>query len=338
MKRLLKILLLLLGLALFAWFVHRAGVGAIADAFRTLGWLAPVALLPYALVYLCDTLGWRFAFGSHSPKPRFLRLLRVRWVGEAFNNVIPSGYVGGEAVKVFLLQRRGFPVAAATTSVVVGKTVQVSAQVVFIALGALLALPHLPEGSPSRRGMAIVAALAVAAVLVLFWIQSRGLFSFIRTLAGKLPFRVRALEQRQAHFRELDDRIFRFYHQDPRAFIASGLAYLAGWLADALELLVISHLLGFPLEFTQCIAIESFISVAKALGIFVPAAMGVQESGVWLLFQMFGLSEPQAVAYAILRRGREVVFVAIGTALFYAEGATLRGLGQRVTKDTKISP
>lgn len=332
MKRVLKLFLLLLGLALFAWFVRRTGVSAITDAFRQLGWLAPVALLPYALVYLADTLGWDFAFGWNAVKPRFLTLLRVRWAGEAVNNVVPSGYIGGEAVKVFLLHRRGFPALAATTSVVVGKTVQVSAQVVFIALGALLALAHLPDGSPARRGMAIVAALAVVAVLVLFWVQSHGLFSSVRAVLARLPFRWRALEQRQAHFRELDDRIFRFYHQDRRGFVASGLAYFAGWLCDALELLVVSHLLGFPLAFGECVAIESFISVAKALGIFVPAAIGVQESGVWLLFQMFGLTEQQAVAYAVLRRGRELVFVALGTALFYAEGATLRGLAGTTKK------
>ncbi|MBI3880701.1 MAG: flippase-like domain-containing protein [Verrucomicrobia bacterium] len=338
MKRALKIFLLLLGLALFAWFVQRAGVDAIADAFRKLGWLAPVALLPYALVYIFDTLGWFFAFGLGAPKPGYLQLLRVRWAGEAVNNVVPSGYVGGEAVKVFLLHRRGFPTLAATTSVVIGKTVQVSAQVIFIALGACLALLHLPEGSPARHGMAVVAALAVGMVLALFWIQSRGLFSFVHALVAKLPFRVRALEKREAHFRELDDRIFRFYYQSPKVFAASGLCYLAGWLCDALELFVVSRLLGFPLEFTQCVAIESFISVAKALGIFVPAAMGVQESGVVLLFNLFGLTETQAITYAILRRGREVVYSATGAVLLYSEGGSLRGLSARVAADGKVSP
>jgi putative membrane protein len=332
MKRAFKLTLLLLGLALFAWFVRRAGVGAITDAFRQLGWFAPVALLPYALVYLADTLGWWFAFGWNALRPRFFTLLRVRWAGEAVNNVVPSGYVGGEAVKVYLLHRRGFPALAATTSVVVGKTVQVSAQVVFIALGAVLALGHLPAGSPARPGMAIVAALALVAVLALFWVQSHGLFGLVHGLVRRLPFRWPALERREAHLRELDARIFRFYHQDRRGFVASGVAYFAGWLCDALELLVVSHLLGFPLAFGECVAIESFISVAKALGIFVPAAVGVQESGVWLLFQLFGLTEQQAVAYAVLRRGRELVFVAIGTALFYAEGATLRGLAGKPQK------
>jgi len=331
MKRALNLVLLALGLALFAWFVHRAGPREILATFQRLGWWLPVVLFPYLVVYLFDTLGWCFAFGADKQRPAFLTLFRVRWAGEAINNVIPTGYVGGEAVKAWLLHKRGFPPVSATTSVVIGKTVQVAAQVVFIALGACLALALLPAASPARSGMAIVAALAIAAVLLLFWIQSRGLFSLVQALASRL--RLRWFEKSKARLRELDDRIFRFYHENPRAFAASGAAYLAGWMCDALEVFLVSHLLGFPMDYGTALAIESFITVAKALGIFVPGALGVQESGVWLMFNFFGYAEPQAVAYAILRRGRDVVYAAIGAALLYVESGSLRGLGARVKAD-----
>ena len=328
MKRAFKFLCLALGLALFAWFVHRAGATEILGAFQRLGWLLPVAVLPFLLVYVFDTLGWRFAFGSSKHRPPFLTLFRVRWAGEAVNNVIPTGYVGGEAVKAWLLHERGVPMVPATTSVVIGKTAQVCAQAVFIALGACLAFALLPAGSQARSGMAIVAALAVAALLLLFWIQSHGLFSFVRSVTVRL--RLKWLEKRQAHLRELDDRIFGFYRENPRSFAASSTAYLVGWMCDAFDLFVVSRLLGFPMDYGTALAIESFIGVAKALGIFVPAALGVQESGVWLLFNLFGYTEAQAVAYAILRRGREVVYAAIGAGLLYAGAGSLRGLSARV--------
>ena len=83
-------------------------------------------------------------------------------------------------------------------------------------------------------------------------------------------------------------------------------------------------MLGLPLTWTEAIAIESFITVAKAVGIFVPAALGVQESGVVLLFQIFGLPVPIAVAYAILRRGRDLFYVLVGGALLYSEEASFK--------------
>jgi putative membrane protein len=323
MKSGVKLGLFALGLALFGWFVYRAGPAEILKVFAQIGWWLPLALLPYFVVYGIDTLAWRFAFGA-GRRPPFLTLFRIRWAGEAINNLIPTAYVGGEAIKTWLLHRRGIPLATATTSVVVSKTLQVAAQVVFIAMGAVLAVVQLRAGSPARPAFAIVAVLSVVALLVLIWIQSRGLFSCARMLATRL--RLRFLESRQAQLRELDDRIFGFYHQQPRAALASGLTYLGGWMGDAFEVFIVSRLLGFPMDYPTALAIESFISVAKALGIFVPGSLGVQESGVWFLFGVFGFSQPQAAAYAIVRRGRDLIYAAIGTGLLYAEGGSLRGM------------
>jgi putative membrane protein len=324
MKGWMKFLALALGLALFAWFVHRAGWREVAARFEQVGpWLL-VGLLPYLLVYVLDTLGWRFAFPPDNSRPSYFTLLRIRWAGEAVNNVVPTGYVGGEAVKAWLLHRRGLSLLRATTSVVVSKTAQVTAQVVFIALGAALAVTLLPPTSTARPGFALLAAGTLAALGLCFWIQSHGLFSFVRVVALRL--RIRKLAEKQTQLRQLDDQIFGFYRKEPRSFAAAGVAYLAGWLADAMELFVVSHLLGFPMDYGTAIVIESFISIAKALGFVVPGALGVQESGVWLLFALFGFTESQAVTYAILRRGREVIYAAVGTALLYAEGLSLRGL------------
>lgn len=320
-----KIVLALLGLALFAWFVRRAGPGEILTVFSRLGWWLPVALLPFLLVYCIDTLAWRMVFTPPNPTPPYGLLLRIRWAGEAVNSLIPTGYVGGEAIKAWLLHRRGYSLSAATTSVVVSKTMQVAAQVVFIALGAALAYTHLPAGSSARSGFAVISGLAVIVLLLLMWIQTRGLFSFVQALATRL--RLRLLDQHRSRLRELDDCILGFYRAHPRAALTSALVYLAGWLGDALEVFVVSHLLGFSIDYPTALAIESFISVAKALGIFVPGSLGVQESGVWLLFSLFGLGQPEAVAYAILRRGRDSIYAGIGTALLYAEGGSLRGPG-----------
>src|SRR5262245_54213924 len=194
--------LLALGLGLFAWFVYRAGPAEILRVLARLGWWFPVALLPYLLVYCIDTLGWRFAFEPGGQRPPFRTLLRIRWAGEAVNSVVPTGYIGGEAVKTWLLRRRGVSLAAATTSVVVSKSLQVAAQVIFIALGAGLAFAQLPTGSPARRAFAVVSVLAAIAGLLLFWIQSRGLFSFVRAIASRL--RIRLLDNWQSQLRELD--------------------------------------------------------------------------------------------------------------------------------------
>jgi len=52
--------------------------------------------------------------------------------------------------------------------------------------------------------------------------------------------------------------------------------------------------------------------------------MGVQESGVLLLFHLFGLPAPVGVAYALIRRGRELFYVLVGGALLFSEEASFK--------------
>lgn len=320
MKLALKIFVAAVGLALFAWFVQRAGAAEIARAFTNLGWFAPVVLLPFGLVYLLDTLGWRFAFGEGGvPGVGFWRLARIRWAGESINTVLPSAYIGGEAAKVQLLHKLGVPRMHSASSVVAGKTAQVVAQVVFIVAGSVAGATNLPPQSPARAGMLAITALATTIVALLFWLQRRGMF---RTLTALLP--VRALTNRAEKLRQLDDRIFEFYRKDRSHFALSTAAYFGGWMADTLEILLVSHLLGMPIDFSQALAVEAFISVAKALGIFVPGALGVQESGIVFLCYLFGLPPALGVSYAIIRRGREVVYAAIGGIFLYAGGLSFR--------------
>ena len=334
MRAALRWTLLLLGLALFAWFIYRAGPAEILASVSRLGWLALVVPLPYFLVYVFDTWGWYLAFGGNkAARPSFLTLFRVRWAGESINSVIPSGYVGGEALKAYLLHRRGVPGLTASTSVVASKTCQVLAQVAFIGIGAAAAQSHLPADSGARRGMMFVMLASVIVIALLFVLQRRGMFNSLRALFSRLHIRIKILERNEAHLRQLDEEIYTFYRRSPGRFFFTTLIYLLGWLADALEIYVVCALLGLPLSWSEAVAIESFVSVAKAVGIFAPAAMGVQESGILLLFHLFGLPAPIGVAYALLRRGRELAYVLVGGALLYSEEASFKRVLEHAADD-----
>ena len=327
MKLALRLLVALAGLGLFAWFVHRAGLTEIVNAFGRMGWAAPLVLLPFAIVYLFDTLGWRFAFGRN-PAPSFPLLMRIRWAGEAINSVVPSAYIGGEAVKVYLLTKRGVPSVTAASSVVTGKLIQTLGQVIFITLGAIAGLTILQSNSPARFGMFAIAAVGLVIVFLLFRLQRRGMFAGLLALARKLRVRIASLERNENNLLQLDDRIRNFSRSDPVHFRLSGAAYLIGWICDALEIFLVSHLLGMPLSWAEALAVESFTSVAKALGVFVPGALGIQESGIVLLFHIFGLPEALGIPYAVIRRGREVIYALIGGLFLQLEHADILKLGR----------
>jgi uncharacterized protein (TIRG00374 family) len=338
-RTLLRLLALGAGLGLFAWFVHDAGVVEIRGAFAPLGAGAILIVLPYCLVYSLDTLGWRFAFASmHHSRLSYAMQIKLRMAGEAINTLIPSAFIGGEPVKVYLAHKHGVPTVPAAQSVVVAKTTMTLAELVFIALAALAAAETLAPGSPVQRGMTIVTAVAAIIVALMFWLQSRGMFAGLVTIARKLHISLPALELNERHLRELDDTIIAFYRSDRARFFWSTAAHFGGWITGVIEVALGCWLLGHPIPWSQAFAIEAFTAIAKGLGAFAPGSIGVQESGIVFLFRIFGLPEGLGIAYAILRRGREIVFVALGSAFLFSEEASPSRLIERVRAETAELP
>jgi hypothetical protein len=283
-KNVLKGLLLSLGLGLFGWFIYQAGPGEIFTNLSRLGWLMPVVLLPYFLVYVLDTWGWYLAFGSYAAvRPGYLTLFRVRWAAESINSVVPSAYIGSEALKVYLLHKRGFSGITASTSVVVSKTCQILAEAFFIGLGALAAAICLPAGGEIRGGMMWITLVAFAVTGLIFLLQRRGMFTTVHAVLARFSIRIKAFETNLPKLRKLDDQTYAFYHRDRARFFRT---------------------------------------------------TAVQETGVVLLFKIFGLPLPVAVAYAILRRGRELFYVLVGGALLYSEEASLKRVADQAAKES----
>jgi putative membrane protein len=327
MKTILRCLLLSLGLVVFSWFVRQAGFDRMLAGFSRLGWFLPLLLVPYGWVYLADTLGWRFAFGAgFKRRLSYWMLFRVRWAGEAFNNVAPSAYVGGEALKVYLLHKRGVSAPEATSSVVVGKTLQTLSQLVFISLGTLAFMNVIVPESNFRRAAIVVLSGGLVVVLALFWLQQRGLFTLVLNGFQRLHLHLGILESRREILQRIDRRIADFYRCDPRHFAGSAGAYLGGWLLDTVEIYLAAYLLGTPMVWMQALAIEAFIGLSKFLGLFVPGALGVQESGIVFLCRAAGLPDAFGVTYAVIRRGRETVYAVFGWAILYLEEISLKAV------------
>ncbi len=335
MKKWLRILLLIVGLGLFGLFIYNAGVGQIAAAFNGLGWWASVVLLPYAVVFSIDTLGWRFTFTHEvAVQLRYRTMWYVRLAGEAINNVIPSMYIGGEAAKVYLLHKRGVPVVNTTAAAVRSKTAQSVAQSTFVAIAALMAAMTLPPTmAPAKYIFGGMAASGFVIMALLFKLQARGMFmTLLRWIRG-LGFRLESMDAKEESLRNMDEAISTFYTHSRRRFIRCTLTYLLGWMIDTLEILLVSHALGMPVAWHEALVIEAFIGVAKGFNTVVPGAFGVQEFSVMALFLMFGHKKELGIQYAIIRRGRDLAFTALGWGFLYSDEASLKGITQRVQNE-----
>lgn len=331
MKWALKALLLGVGVWICLQLLKQVDAEELKRSLGVLGFWAPTVLIPYFGVYLIDAAAWRSCFGAAGIRSiPFATLVRIRWCGESLNNVVPSAYVGGEALKVVLLAQRGIPADQATAAAVISKTVQTLAQLIVLAAAALAFLNLVPSDSPLRGGLLVVMLGSLTVVAGMFYIQRRGIFGTLADLLRRLRIHLAILEQSRPKWQPIDQTIARFYGQERPHFFKGLLLYCLGWLVDSLEVWWFAYLIGHPISWFQALSVEAFVGVAKILGLFVPGALGIQESGILLVGRAVGLSDSFCLAYALVRRAREILFALIGWGLFAWEGIPLKAL--RMTK------
>lgn len=320
--------LLGLGVSLFLLLLYAVGPTKILDTFRVLGGLTPVIALPYFGSYLVDSLGWlwvlRRCFLSEAagPAPGPARLFALRAAGEAINAITPTAYMGGEPVKAWLLARHGVPLPAGLASVLVSKTALMLTQGVFVLLGILIGAQRWWPDLPLAVLAGIGAGLIVLTYLVLVGVQRHSLFTALLGLSRRLSGRRALLATWESAVAALDEKLHWFYDERLRDFLVCCSFHFAGWMVGTLEVYIALWLLGQPVDFATAIAIESLSGVAKLAALIVPASLGVQEGGQLLVFYAFGLDAPLAMSFSLLRRARELVWVAFGLGVLIQAQAT----------------
>jgi uncharacterized protein (TIRG00374 family) len=311
MGRLARILFLLLGLALLGVLVTQVDLTKVKIYLSEMGWAFPLIFLPYAVVYCCDTLGWRFAFGPALSVP-FHTLFLTRVGGEAVNNLTPFAYLGGEPVKAHVLTRFQVPIIQGMAASIIAKLLISISQFFFVILGGILALSHLVT-RPDVLWPLVVIILIVGVLLAgLSYGLRVGLFTILFGVLDRWRLTPSFLERWRAQLRQLDETIGDFSRQHPSLLVVSLGFHLLGWVLGSLEVLAIFYAVGFPLSVREAIAIEALASVVKAMAFFIPGSLGVQDGGNVLLLALFGYPSSFGLTFSLVRRMREFLWICIG--------------------------
>lgn len=314
----LKATLVVLGALTLSLLVWHIGLTRIYEAVTQLGPGAmTVILLPSLLMYVLEAYGWRVTLGRWAKDVSFWRVLAIRTAGEVVNMTTPTAYVGGEPLKAYLLKRQGVPLVEGLASVVTAKTTMTIAQILFILVGIGLGFWLL--GSEGSAGQTITAGLVSVGLLVFgvgafVIVQRQGMFTWMLKVLRRFGLRLDFLESREQTFLELDRTIADFYARQRSAFLISTALFFLGWLAEALEVFVIVLCLGQPITVLSAVAIGALSVFIKGGTFFIPGSLGAQDAGNLLLLTAFGYGEVTGITFALLRRFREFVWIAIGLA------------------------
>lgn len=307
---LLRLGLLLLGVGVLVALVLQQDPATVFASIRRLSWgFLVVLVFPVAGVMFFDTLGWRYAF-LRDQVPLAV-LLRVRLAGEAFNLVTPTAALGGEVVKAWLLRDR-VALESSVPSVIIAKTTITVAQGVFLLIGIGLAALTL-AGSTLLHAMELLLAVEVVALGLFIHAQTRGLVGRSARLLARLG--IRGLAGNGAVAR-VDAALVEFYRREPRRLGLSIGYHLVAWLLGSLETWLILLFLDLPVSLATATVIEAFGTGIRFATFLVPASVGAQEGGYVVTFLALGLSTVDGLAFGLVRRLRELVWIAMGLLIF----------------------
>ena len=301
------------GLGLFALLIWRVGLMSIGHVLLALGWSAFLVPAPHALYVLGETAGWWLAFARGGCPLPYGGLLRVTVAIKFIQGVTPSVSQAAELARIHWLRQAGVQLDVATASVVMAKTTTAAAELAFIlvGVGALIGSVAIDPSAATWALVGIgVLALGLSVLLAWPWL---GLLRPLDWLSTRLGI-VRVFLDRHGALLSSTEALHRQYLVEQRArFLASGGVFFVTWLLSAFETYVFLWMLGAPTTAFDALLVQAWLALVVRATAFVPSNVGTLEAGALMVFAFLGLPARLALALALLRRARQLVWM--GTAL-----------------------
>ncbi len=319
MSRLIRIACWVLGIAAFAGVILKTGVHNLeAYAGALMGW-GSLVLLFWAFVNFWDVWGWRVVFqGVTGKRVPFWTLFWIRVTGEAVNGVTPFVDIGGEFIKVQLAaQRFGLDKREVLPTVVIQRTALFASEVAFWFLGLGIAVAVMPAVRQSQGALLWSLAVCIPVVFLLYRLQRSGFFASFYGLFKRFLKKEDALVQGlELKIQDVDTRIAAFYKTQTARNAYTFILHLAGWIAGGVETWLMFRLVGVPVTLLDGIILEALLQMLKTVSFFIPGNLGAQEAGLAYFGGWFGYAGPAGVAVSLLKRLRQLVWTAIGFAIW----------------------
>lgn len=294
---------LIAGILLLVILLVWQGFMEVLQLLISSGWqllLIPLVWLPSVVP---TTESWRFCFrDGHWPSVK--DSLIAMWVGRAINNLLPVATIGGEVIKARMMVLNGCRVADASASVMVDKTLQALALILWglIGIGFLL-------NSAKDDGLAIYAItgflILSAAVSGFVLVQKYGMFSLMAKLGGAV-IKTDSWDGITDGAKDVDAIVLEVYGNRKRFLLA--LVYKTlGLILQTTEVWLACYLLGHPIGLVEALMLKSLTATITDIAFIIPNGYGIQEGAFIMVGALMGIDAELALAISLAIRIRELI-------------------------------
>jgi Lysylphosphatidylglycerol synthase TM region len=323
----------LLGLALFAYFVWRAGPGEIWSNVSRIGWGFAGILALGGLRFVVRALAWTLCF-EPPHRLRYRDAFTAYLIGDSAGNVVPLGLVVSEPTKAALVRER-VPLGATVSALAVENIFYMVSVALFISCGAAALLAAFPLPKALRlSSYGIIAGALVLFVLAFYALRRQ--WRFLSAALDRLASRgvgQGGHARRREKVAGFEDRLYGFYERRRSRFLPIILCEAAFHMLGVAEaFLTISLISAVAPTLLSAFLFESVNRVITVVFKFVPLRAGVDEMGTGQLARLLSFGEAAGVTLAIVRKARTLFWMMVGVALLAARGLSLREVAARAER------
>ncbi|MDM1292990.1 flippase-like domain-containing protein [Sphingobacterium sp. N143] len=314
-RKLFKVSFIVLILVSVAIFLAHSDLSALKKELNTIGYRFVFILLTTLVAYFFGTLGWWICLGASKNRIRLRELYAIRLIGETVGLFNPTSIIGGDLLKADLVSRYGIPKKESINAVAISRITAVLSQLtLFLLAMCWLMLSPLRLEIMRFTGQAIYilcACLLLFMAFIFYWLVSTKSppcpSSASSSFFGKARIRIQVLCW----------SIKEFYQQQNKIFWCSYLLFAIHWLIGSLEFYLILRFLTIDVQVIHGLILDMSVIILKSAGAFIPGQLGIEEISNKLLLNMIGITGGSIwLSVSILRRGRQVFWIAIGF-IFY---------------------
>lgn len=280
-----------------------------------------------ATTLFCLSWRWRALLVPLARAPSLLRMTLYRSAAQTLATLIPSGKLGGDPLRVWLVVRDRVDAGSAIASVTVDRTLEVASTAPFsLAFAAVL----LQRGVPNIVEVMVTVLVATVGLFVGIVIAVRRL----RRGAGLVTALARNTKLDRFDFVHSRIHVLEDSESDVTKLISDSarirVAFAKGILANGLVMAEFFFLLrAFGLPSDPVAIVAAVFATGAAHMLPVPGGVGVLEGAQVWIFTVLGYPADVGLAVGLAARIRELFWMLPGFGYGLAQwGSTLRARGQ----------
>tara|TARA_Y100000310_G_scaffold166108_1_gene165819 strand:- start:467 stop:1456 length:990 start_codon:yes stop_codon:yes gene_type:complete len=313
-----QISLLIIGLLIFSYILVQLGgdsVKLIKTNFN----------IKYLLIYLFVASisffpfvwRWQIILSGYGYKISFLKLLKMQISGFALSYITPSARVGGEPLRVYMLNKEcNVDYKTGTASVILDKYMEFLGATTFglIGLFLLFITPNISIGSRFLLLGIIFGSIFILGSFYHRLIKNKPVFFSLFSLFLSR----KRLKKFSKNLKEVDKKMTYFVTHHKREFFLSYAFYFISAVIFIMEFKYLLLSFGVSITLLQLILVIIVLGIASYIPL--PMALGSLEAGQSGIFQLLMNDGSIGLALSLIHRVKSLAFSAIGIILIFLFG------------------